>query len=74
MNSIRLDIPVEKVLQQNPELLNILVEFGFTLLENPLMRATVAKITTLEQGCQMIGKLQQDLIQTLEWNGYQVEE
>ena len=74
MNSIRLDIPVEKVLQQNPELLNILVEFGFKPLENPLMRATVAKITTLKQGCQMIGKSPQELIQTLVWNGYQVEE
>ncbi|UUX33854.1 DUF1858 domain-containing protein [Fundicoccus culcitae] len=71
-NEIDLNISVYETLEKNPELIDLLVELGFTPLKNPLMRQTVGKATTLKQGCKMLGIDLNTLTKTLQWNGYKV--
>ena len=46
---------VADVLNRHPELLKTFVSFGFTPLKNPLMRATVARITTVRRAAATLG-------------------
>lgn len=72
-NIIRLNIPVYEVIKAHPEVLDILVEAGFKPLANPMMLHTVGKVTSLNQGAKRIRLPLNELIQLLEWNGYEVE-
>lgn len=71
-NQIDLTQPIAKIVEQHPEMLEFLVDFGFKPLANPAMRNTVGRITSPIQGCQLIGRPLAELIQELEWNGYTV--
>lgn len=73
-NIINLNQPVASVVEAQPELLELLADFGFKPLKNPAMRQSVGRIVTLNQGIKLIGKNKEDLVQMLVWNGYQVEE
>jgi uncharacterized protein len=44
-----------ELIQQYPELKEILYEMGFKLLSNPVMLQTMGKIMTLKKGCEMRG-------------------
>jgi len=46
---------VADVLNRHPKLLETFVSFGFTPLKNPLMRATVARITTIRRASATLG-------------------
>jgi hypothetical protein len=48
---ITADQLVAEVLDRHPDLLEIFVSYGFAPLKNPLMRATVARITTIRRAC-----------------------
>lgn len=72
MNTIDLSAPVAQVIEEHPEVLDILVNLGFTPLSNPLMRQTVGKIVSLQQGAKMRGIDLARIQSTLEWNGYDV--
>lgn len=72
-NLIDLDSPVYDLTQAHPELLPLLVDLGFTPLANPLMRKSLGKITTLRQGAHLIRLPLDQIIQTLEWNGYTIK-
>ncbi|MGT2716046.1 DUF1858 domain-containing protein [Streptococcus respiraculi] len=72
MNTIDLSIPVAQVIEAHPEVLDILVELGFTPLANPLMRNTLGKTVSLKQGAKMKGIDLARIQSTLEWNGYDV--
>lgn len=71
-NQINLKDTVFQICKQNPEIKALLIELGFKPLDNPLMFNTVARATTLLQGCKIIGLDRAQLIQQLEWNGYEV--
>lgn len=71
-NTIDLNIPVGKLISHYPELKNILVDLGFTPLNNPFMLKTVGHMTTLKTGCKMIKLPLETLIETLIINGYEV--
>lgn len=43
---------VGDLVQRHPETLPVLKRFGFTEIDNPVMRATVAKYVTLEMACK----------------------
>lgn len=73
MNTIDLSIPVAQVVDQHPEILDLLVELGFKPLATPLMRKTVGRKVSIQQGAKMNGLDLAKIKQTLEWNGYQVE-
>jgi hypothetical protein len=56
---------VGDVLVQYPGLLDEFVEFGFTLLRNPLLRTTLAQRVTIAQASRMMGVDLSRLLQTL---------
>lgn len=71
-NIIDLSIPVAQVLDQHPELLDLLVELGFTPLKNPLMRNTVGRKVSIKQGASMNSIPLDKIKKTIEMNGYEV--
>ncbi|HEM6154791.1 TPA: DUF1858 domain-containing protein [Streptococcus suis] len=72
MNTIDLNLPVAEIINQHPEVKDILVELGFKPLVNPAMLNTVGKVTSLKTGSKMT-KIPLDRIQqVLECNGYEV--
>lgn len=73
MNTIDLNIPVAEVLDQHPEVLDLLVELGFTPLANPLMRQTLGRTVSIAQGAKMKGIDLNRIVDCLKWNGYDIE-
>ena len=71
-NMIDLSIPVAEVIEKHPEVLDVLVELGFTPLANPVMRSTVGGVVSIEKGASMNGIDLNKIKQTLELNGYEV--
>lgn len=53
--AITADQIVAEVLDRHPGLLETFVSFGFTPLRNPVMRATVARVTTVRRACASLG-------------------
>lgn len=72
MNTIDFSIPVAQVVDNHPEVLDILVDLGFKPLANPLMRNTVGKKVSIRQGAGLQGINLEKIRQTLEYNGYEV--
>ena len=71
MNTIDLNLPVAEIINQHPEVKEILVELGLKPLANPAMLNTVGKVTSLRTGSKMT-KISLDRIQqVLECNGYE---
>ena len=71
-NVIDVSIPVAQVIDQHPEVLDLLVELGFKPLANPIMRNTVGRKVSLKQGSNLEGAPMEKIVQTLEANGYEV--
>ena len=71
-NVIDVSIPVAQVIDQHPEVLDLLVELGFKPLANPIMRNTVGRKVSLKQGSNLEGTPMEKIVQTLEANGYEV--
>jgi hypothetical protein len=46
---------VGAVLEGHPELLDVFVSFGFTMLANPQLRRTIARVITIERACRRTG-------------------
>lgn len=72
MNQIDLSIPVAEVIDQHPEVLELLVDLGFKPLANPLMRNTVGRKVSIKQGAKLNRLDLAYIQQTLEYNGYDV--
>jgi len=49
------DTNVAKLLKAYPESLDILVKYGFSPLQNPMLRKTLARTVTLKQAKKLIG-------------------
>ena len=73
MNTIDLNIPVAEVLDQHPEVLDLLVELGFTPLANPLMRQTLGRTVSIAQGAKLKGMDLNQIVDRLKWNGYDIK-
>ena len=71
-NVIDVSIPVAQVIDQHPEVLDLLVELGFKPLANPIMRNTVGRKVSLKQGIKFRRYPMEKIVQTLEANGYEV--
>lgn len=69
-NEIDMTRSVAKLVDEHPDLLDILVELGFTPLANPSLRNTLGKTISLQQGCKLIRLNEDKLINILKWNGY----
>lgn len=51
--AVALDARVAEVVNAYPETVPVLLQFGFSMITNPLMRQTVARSVTLEQVCRL---------------------
>ena len=71
-NKIDVSIPVAQVIDQHPEVLDLLVELGFKPLANPIMRNTVGRKVSLKQGSKLECTPMEKIVRTLEANGYEV--
>lgn len=72
-NIIDFSIPVYDVIKQNPEVKQILVEFGFKPLTDKAMLNTAGRLVSLNQGAKKIKADVTALRKELEWNGYEVK-
>lgn len=52
---IRADMIVDEVLERYPGIIEVFLEYGFTQLQNPVVRRTLARVTTLERACKVRG-------------------
>lgn len=71
-NIIDINLPVAKILKQNPELKDLFVQLGFKPLANSAMLNTVGKVTSLKKGSKLAGISLDKIVKTLEFNGYDV--
>jgi|GEM_PF-241727 len=46
---------VGAVLEKEPELLGVFLNFGFTMLTSPQLRRSIARVVTIEKACQRTG-------------------
>ena len=71
-NQIDLSLPVATIVDQHPEVLDILVELGFKPLANPALRTTLGRVTSIKAGAKMAGIDLAKITKTLRFNGYDV--
>lgn len=58
--------------EEYPELIGILKGLGFLGAANPVIRSTLGKITTLEEGCRKQGKDLPEIIDKLKSSGFTI--
>lgn len=73
MMQINLNQPVYDIIKQHPELKQLLIDIGFSPLANQAMLQTAGRMVSLRQGANKIGIPIEQIIRTLEWNGYEVK-
>lgn len=74
MKKINLNETVYQLIQQYPELKNILVHIGFTPLQNDHLLNSVGRMMPLKKGAEQIGLDIPELIAKLEGQGFTIEE
>ena len=70
---INLKKSVYDLTEQYPELIGILKEMGFLGLTNPIMRATMGKVTTIPQGCKKMGMDLDEVKGVLKEKGFEIK-
>ncbi|HOK83965.1 MAG TPA: DUF1858 domain-containing protein [Pseudothermotoga sp.] len=70
---IDLDKTIFELTSEYPELIEILAKMGFVGVKNPLIRNTLGRKTTLNEGCKKQGKDIKQVVQELERNGFSVK-
>ncbi|MBI2440915.1 MAG: DUF1858 domain-containing protein [Lentisphaerae bacterium] len=73
MKKIDLTRSVYELTEAYPELIPILKEQGFLGMANPVVRATLGKMTTLPQGCARQGRDLAQVIAALKAQGFTIE-
>ena len=71
-NTIDLRKTVNTLCTENPALVEVLANLGFTEIVKPIMLATVGKVMTLPKGAAMRALDLSDIIAALEAQGYRV--
>ena len=56
---------VAAVLDRHPQLLDAFLEHGFSMLANPQLRRTIARVVTIERACRRMGVDCQRFVETL---------
>lgn len=72
MNKIDLALPVATLIDQHPEIKELLIALGFKPLANPAMLQTVGQVTSLKMGAKLAGISLETIKQTLMCHGYEV--
>lgn len=65
---------VYELIQENPNLKAVLVEIGFTPLNNDTMLQTMGRMMSLNNGIKQIGLTKEQLSEALAAAGYQLKE
>lgn len=73
MKEIDLNKNVYDLTEQYPELIEILKEMGFLGLANPIMRATMGKVTSIPQGCKKMGMDLDEVKRVLKEKGFEIK-
>jgi len=73
MKQIDLNKNVYDLTEQYPELIEILKEMGFLGLANPIMRATMGKVTSIPQGCKKMGMDLDEIKRVLKEKGFEIK-
>ncbi|NJE84597.1 DUF1858 domain-containing protein [Thermococcus sp. CX2] len=66
LDEITEDTNVAKLLKAYPQSLEILVKYGFSPLQNPVMRKTLARTVTLRQAKKLLGMSDEKFKATME--------
>lgn len=74
MKEINLNKTVFQLIQEYPELKPVLVDLGFTPLQDDRMLQTVGRMMPLNKGARQIGLSQEDLVHSLTQHGFEVKE
>ncbi|MEE9459035.1 MAG: DUF1858 domain-containing protein [Candidatus Bathyarchaeia archaeon] len=72
MKEIDLNKTVYELTEEYPELIDILKDFGFLGIANPIMRKTLGRTTTIPKGCEKQGKELSEVVKRLEEKGFTV--
>ena len=72
MKTIDFNDSLANVIQSNPELLDILCDFGFTHIKSKGMLQTAGKFMTLKTGCELRKIDVNDLMDYLIQKGYDI--
>lgn len=72
-NIINLNQTVKEICTTYPEVKEILIELGFKPLAKPLLFNALASKTTLKSGARIARIPLELVIQTLQWNGYEIK-
>lgn len=70
MKSIDPDRTIYELVNEYPELIDILAEMGFLGVKNPIVRSTLGRITTLREGCKKQGKNLEEVLEKLRQKGF----
>ncbi|MBI4284214.1 MAG: DUF1858 domain-containing protein [Chloroflexi bacterium] len=73
MKEIDLNKSVYHLTEDYPELIVILKDLGFLGVVNPVVRNTLGRTTTIPKGCERQGKDLNEVIKTLEENGFTIK-
>ncbi|MCI2425721.1 DUF1858 domain-containing protein [Candidatus Acetothermia bacterium] len=73
MKKIDLNKSVYELTKEYPELIEILVELGFLGVKNPAVRNTLGRITTIQKGCEKMGKDLNEVIEKLKSKGFEIK-
>ncbi len=59
--------------EENPELIEILVELGFLGVADPSLRTTHGRMMTIPMGCERHGMNLEDVVAKLKEKGYELK-
>jgi uncharacterized protein len=74
MRPISSDDTIYMICTEYPQVIDILYDFGFTQIKQPLMIQSVGRYMTLKKGCEMRGFDYEILVSLLRSKGLPMEE
>ncbi|PKM86978.1 MAG: hypothetical protein CVU85_06770 [Firmicutes bacterium HGW-Firmicutes-10] len=74
MNTISSEDTIYRICNAYPQVIDLLYDFGFTQIKQPMMIQTVGRYMTLKKGCEMRGFDYEELVILLLSQGLQMEE
>lgn len=74
MNPITKEDTIYTICTEYPQVIDILYNFGFTQIKQPMMIQTVGRYMSLKKGCDMRGFDYEELVSILRSQGLPMEE
>lgn len=71
-NKISFNEPVYELTNRHPELIDLLVELGFTQLADEKVRKSIGRVVTLNRGSELMNIPTEKIKKSLIMNGYTV--